>query len=207
MSVLTKLTNGCNGWRIRLRTAWYRHQFVKLEGAALARLEMGPGTHFAVPVRSQGQGTLLVGPDNAFGYRAAPLLGDGSILLQPRSPSAVITLGTGNWFSNNVSIVANERVTIGNGCQIGDLVAIYDCDFHELNPLTRNRSAGDTAPVSIGNNVWLGSRVMVLKGVTIGDNSVIGAMSVVTRSIPANSLAIGAPARVVKSLVEGLEPK
>ncbi|HEY9175929.1 MAG TPA: DapH/DapD/GlmU-related protein [Verrucomicrobiae bacterium] len=99
-----------------------------------------------------------------------------------------------------MTLVANERIVIGDGCQIGDQVAIYDCDFHEINPATRNRSCGPTQPVSVGNNVWLGSRVMVLKGVNIGDNSVVAAMSVVTKSIPPNSVAAGVPAKVVRSL-------
>jgi maltose O-acetyltransferase len=85
-------------------------------------------------------------------------------------------------------------------CQIGDQVAIYDCDFHEINPSTRDRSYGPTSPVVIGNNVWLGSRVIVLKGVTIGDNSVVGAMSVVTKSIPANCVAAGIPARIIRHI-------
>ncbi len=59
-------------------------------------------------------------------------------------------------------------------------------------------SVGPVEPVTIGNNVWLGSRVTVLRGVTIGTNSVVGAGSVVTRSIPANSIAVGAPAKVVR---------
>jgi maltose O-acetyltransferase len=96
--------------------------------------------------------------------------------------------------------VATKSIVIGNGCQIGDLVAIYDTDFHEINPATRNNSTGECAPVHIGNNVWLGSRVIVLKGVTIGDNSVVAAMSVVTKSLPTNCIAAGVPAKVVKAI-------
>ena len=128
------------------------------------------------------------------------MLGDGGILLQPRHATSVIRIGNNNSFSNNVVVVANERITVGDRCQVGDQVAIYDCDFHEVNPDTRNRSHGRTSPVCIGSNVWLGSRVMILKGVTIGDNSVIGAMSLVTRSIPENCVAAGHPAKVIHSL-------
>jgi maltose O-acetyltransferase len=127
-------------------------------------------------------------------------MGNGEILLQPRSREAEIRIGDDNWFNNNVTIVANERIMVGDNCQIGDQVAIYDCDFHEISPATRNRSPGPTQPVVIGNNVWLGSRVMVLKGVTIGDNSVIGAMSLVTKSIPENCIAAGNPAKVIRSI-------
>lgn len=63
-----------------------------------------------------------------------------------------------------------------------------------------NLTALDVAPITIGDNVWLGGGAIVLPGVTIGDNSVIGAGAVVTRSIPANVVAVGNPARVVRSL-------
>lgn len=153
-----------------------------------------------MPVRCDGAGSLILGDTNCFGCPTAPILGKGEILLQPRTPEAVIQIGSHNLFSNSVCMIANERITVGDRCQIGDQVTITDCDFHEINPSTRNRSSGPTHPVTLGNNVWLGSRVMVLKGVTIGDNSVIGAMSLVTKSIPANSLAAGTPAKVIRVL-------
>ncbi len=186
-------------WR-RFRSAYLLRRFVWMERLVLSRLQVGAGTRLQVPLRSGGSGCLVMGKGNSFGYWAAPLFGTGGILLQPRRHEAEIRIGDGNWFSNNVTLVANERIVIGDGCQIGDQVAIYDCDFHEINPATRNRSCGPTQPVSVGNNVWLGSRVMVLKGVNIGDNSVVAAMSVVTKSIPPNSVAAGVPAKVVRSL-------
>ncbi|MBP7051983.1 MAG: hypothetical protein KBE65_13295 [Phycisphaerae bacterium] len=79
-------------------------------------------------------------------------------------------------------------------------MAIYDCDFHEIDPILRNRGPGPNMPVEIGDNVWLGSRVMVLKGVTIGANSVVGAGSIVTTSLPANCVAAGVPARVIRTV-------
>jgi acetyltransferase-like isoleucine patch superfamily enzyme len=78
--------------------------------------------------------------------------------------------------------------------------AVYDCDFHEVNQCIRSQGLGRSKPVHIGNNVGLGSRVMVLKVVTIGDNSVIAAMSVVTKSVPANCVAAGVPAKVIRSI-------
>ena len=180
--------------------AWRLRRFVWLERRYLKHLHIGAGVTFQVPVRSGGAGSLSIGDRSSFGYWAAPSLGSGEILLQPRSPGSEIRIGEGNAFSNNVTLVANDRIVIGDGCQIGDQVTIYDCDFHELDPATRNRSAGPAQPVSIGSNVWLGSRVMVLKGVSIGSNSVIGAMSLVTHSIPANCVAAGVPAKVIRSL-------
>ena len=79
-------------------------------------------------------------------------------------------------------------------------MAIYDCDFHEINPESRNASVGQILPVSIGDNVWLGSRIMVLKGVSIGSHSVIAAGSIVTQSIPSRCIAAGIPAKVIKKI-------
>jgi maltose O-acetyltransferase len=175
-------------------------RFLWLEKTGHKQLIVGKHVRFNVPVRGEGEGILIIGNSNSFGYSPAPRLGTGEILLQARQSNTTITIGEANAFSNNISIVANEQITIGNKCQIGDLVSIYDCDFHEINPATRNRSAGLTKPVIIGNNVWLGSRVIVLKGVTIGDNSVIAAASVVTKSIPANCIAAGNPAKVIRTI-------
>ncbi len=169
-----------------------------MEGSRHQRLEIGLRTLFYVPVRSGGRGALLIGSENAFGYGPAPRLGCGEILLQPRARNAQVIIGNRNAFSNNVSLVAMGKIAFGDGCLVGDQVSIYDCDFHEIDPCNRNRSVGPILPVIIGNNVWLGSRVIVLKGVTIGDNSVIAAASVVTKSIPANCVAAGNPAEVIR---------
>ena len=200
MTLTGKLILRLSAYGRRFRSAYLLRRFVWMEGPLLNRLQVGAGTQLQVPLRSGGSGCLIMGKGNSFGYWAAPMLGSGKIMLQPRLPDAEIRIGDGNWFNKNVSIVANERIMMGDGCQIGDQVAIYDCDFHELNPATRNRSCGPSQPVSIGNNVWLGSRVMILKGVSIGDNSVVAAMSVVTKSIPSNTVAAGVPAQVVRAL-------
>src|SRR6185312_8362806 len=163
-------------------------------------IKLGQQVSFHVPIRGEGRGSVLIGNDNIFGFLPGPRLGTGEILIQARGFESRIEIGDGNRFSNNVSIIANERISIGNRCLVGDLVTIFDSDFHEIDPATRMESCGQTKPITIGNNVWLGSRVMVLKGVTIGDNSVVAAASVVTRSIPANCLAAGAPANVLRSI-------
>lgn len=134
------------------------------------------------------------------GFPAAPRHGDGAVLLQPRGAAAAISIGQNTVISNNTSVVAMGEIKIGNDCLIGDLVQIMDCDFHELDPLRRKQGVGLIEPVMIGDNVWLGSRVIVLRGVSIGENSVIGVGSIVTRPIPANCIAAGAPARVVREL-------
>jgi len=193
----------------RLHTAfvcrYHRIAFNAVYSRTLDSCTIGLSNRFQVPVRSDGKGGLSMGNHNSFGYLPGPCLGSGEILLQPRDPHSRISIGDDNRFSNNVAIISRTSVSIGNFCLIGDQAMIVDADFHSLDPLQRRSSPGDSTPTTIADNVWIGSRVVVLKGVTIGSNSVIGAMSLVTRSIPANSLAFGVPARVIRSLISSTQ--
>src|SRR5438445_1623686 len=182
-----------------LHSAWYRCRFLALEKARHRSIELGKGVDFYVRVIGRGRGTVRVGDRTKFGFRLARI-GSGEILLQARTPEAEITIGQDNWFNNSTVLCAMRSIRIGNRCLIGDFAAIYDADFHEINPDTRHRNVGVIKPVNIGDNVWIGSRVMILKGVTIGENSVIGAMSVVSTDIPSNCVAAGIPAKVIRKI-------
>ena len=91
-------------------------------------------------------------------------------------------------------------MTIGSRCLIGDAVLIMDSDFHNLSATGRHHLPAETSPVVLEDNVFIGSRVIILKGVTIGKDSVIGAGSVVVRSIPPGVIAAGNPAKVIRPL-------
>jgi acetyltransferase-like isoleucine patch superfamily enzyme len=90
--------------------------------------------------------------------------------------------------------VCHKRIEIGENCQIAYDTVIMDTDEHPIS--------GGNGPqaVLIGNNVWIGTRAIVLKGVTIGDGAVIGAGAIVTRDVPARTVAVGQPARVIREL-------
>lgn len=96
-----------------------------------------------------------------------------------------------------VRISSAASIDIGDGTMLASGVYITDSDWHGIYDRI---SMGPAKPVVVGANVWLGDQAIVCKGVTIGDNSIIGAGSVVTRDIPANVVAAGNPARVVKKL-------
>ncbi len=98
---------------------------------------------------------------------------------------------------SGASIWCFKEINIENNVRIGANTLITDGDAHLDDP-----RAGEVKPVHICKNVWLGMNVMVLKGVTIGENSLIGAGSVVTKDIPANVVAAGNPCKVIKPLDE-----
>jgi maltose O-acetyltransferase len=101
----------------------------------------------------------------------------------------------------NFGLVALDvaAITIGDDVQIGPNVQLLT-PTHPVEPEPRRQKWEAAQPIAIGNNVWLGGGVIVLPGVTIGDNTVVGAGSVVTRDLPADAVAVGNPARVVKTL-------
>lgn len=94
-------------------------------------------------------------------------------------------------------IVAATKIKIGNNVLIGAYCTIFDNDFHSSDPNKRLSDDYGTRPVLIEDNVFLGFNCLILKGVTIGENSVIGANSVVINNIPKNAIAIGNPCKVI----------
>jgi len=110
-----------------------------------------------------------------------------------------IYIGNNSGFSGTV-IGAAESIEIGNNVLCGANTLITDFDWHQIDPHERLNRIGQSksAPIKIGNNVWLGINVIVLKGVNIGDNTVIGANSLVVNDIPENVVAAGNPCKVIK---------
>jgi len=117
-------------------------------------------------------------------------------------PTALIRIGN-NCMLNGTVIHSRSRVVIGDNCMFGAGTVILDSDFHSttINPdIRREQTQAVDCPVMIGNNVWIGRNVIILKGVTIGDNSIVAAGSVVTKNIPPNQVFGGNPARFIKKL-------
>lgn len=117
-----------------------------------------------------------------------------------------LVIGTNCKIGDYVHIAAGEKVTIGDNCLFASKIYISDISHGDYSN-TENASNPNTPPderqlstnpVKIGDNVWLGDNVCILPGVKIGNGSVIGANSVVNKDIPNNSIAVGAPAKIVK---------
>ncbi|MFZ0547945.1 MAG: acyltransferase [Candidatus Promineifilaceae bacterium] len=110
-----------------------------------------------------------------------------------------LEIGESTFINYGCSIAASKSVQIGPACNIGTYVIIMDNNFHRLEP-ERRQERPESIPICIEENVWLGARVIVLPGVRIGQGSVIGAGSVVTKDIPERVVAAGVPARIIKQL-------
>ncbi len=105
-----------------------------------------------------------------------------------------------NFYSNvNLVILDGAKVTIGDNAFIAPNVGLYTAG-HPVDHERRNQGLEYALPITIGNNVWIGAGVSVLPGVTIGDNCVIAAGSIVNRDIPANSIAAGNPCKVIRPI-------
>ena len=111
--------------------------------------------------------------------------------------NGILELGSG-FFNSNVKIRCKNNIKIGNKVAISHDVTIMDSDGHNVD----YDGYQMTKPIIIGDNVWIGSRTLIMKGVTIGDGAIIAAGSVVTKDVPANSMVAGIPAKVIKENVK-----
>lgn len=110
-----------------------------------------------------------------------------------------IELGENFYSNHNLIILDCAKVKFGNNVLVGPNCAFYTPE-HPIDVEKRISGLEYAKPITIGNNVWFGGNVVVLSGVTIGDNSIIGAGSIVTKDIPSNCIALGNPCKVIKNL-------
>ncbi|HLI32584.1 MAG TPA: acyltransferase [Solirubrobacteraceae bacterium] len=160
------------------------------------------------PVLICGRGRVVIGHGVVFGWPTSGGFRGGYCHIEAASNDSTVEIGDGAWINNNAVIKSEgPGIRIAAGALIGSGVRIYDSDFHDLTPGRRHDGSPRMGAVEIGEGSFIGDAVIVLKGVRIGANSVIGAGSVVTRSIPANAVAAGNPARVVRSLAQPPAPR
>lgn len=142
---------------------------------------------YGMPPRLMVRGQFSVGDQVTFrGGRVRTLIDVTS--------SGAVDIGSRCFINGGVEIQSAVRVTIGSGCLLGDEVIIQDASFHEVD----EGAAPKVAPVIIGDNVWIARRAIILPGVTIGDHAVIGAGSIVTRSVAPRTVVAGNPARHIR---------
>jgi len=159
------------------------------------------------PVLFLGSGAIHIGADVEFGWSRSTLFYSGYCHVEASTPEAAIVIGDGVQINNNAFIKSEgPGILIGARALIGSCVEIFDSDFHDLHPDRRRGGQPRMGRVELGENVFVGDGAKILKGVSVGANSVIGAGSVVTTSIPANAIAAGNPARVVREIGDVLVP-
>jgi carbonic anhydrase/acetyltransferase-like protein (isoleucine patch superfamily) len=139
--------------------------------------------------------SLFLGPQAHLWVRGSFAIYTGASISV--NAGATLELGSG-YINNGCNIACFERITIGHDVAIAEEVVLRDSDNHAL----LRPDYVSTAPITIGNHVWIGMRAMILKGVTIGDGAVVAAGAVVTRDVPARALVGGVPARVLRGDVE-----
>ncbi len=139
---------------------------------------------------------LLFGHRVSLGHRVRMRKGlDVRVLSDAKG---ALSIGNNVFFNNWCTVTCQESIAIGDGTVVGPGCAIFDND-HDFRA---EQMSGNyiTSPIVIGKNVWLGANVTVTRGVTIGDNAVIAANAVVTHDIPANCIAGGVPAKVIRMI-------
>jgi carbonic anhydrase/acetyltransferase-like protein (isoleucine patch superfamily) len=142
-----------------------------------------------------GSGKIVIGDNVKIGNRNAWIL-SSNLYEYPE-----LTIGSHTVVNYQVVISVECRVTIGSNCQIAGESIIFDNNSHSIYYTNdRKMSKDDTAPITIEDNVWIGMRSMIMKGVTIGRGSVIAAGSVVTKDVPSMTVVGGNPARVLKEI-------
>lgn len=157
------------------------------------RAEVSAAFNACPPADVERRRSLLVG--------LLGMVGDG---VEVRSPVYVdygsnVTIGAGTFLNYGCQLADVAAIAIGDAVQVGPNVQLLT-PIHPLEARARRDRWERAAPIRIGDNVWLGGGVMVLPGVTIGADTVVGAGAVVTRDLPDGVLAVGNPARVVRSL-------
>ncbi|MFM7309755.1 MAG: acyltransferase [Flavobacteriales bacterium] len=176
-SMITRFAWRLRGVRLGRSCMFYGH--MRLFKTSKAHIQIGNQCHF----RSRSTSNLI-------GIR-------NPCILSAHLPTSQLIIGDNCGFSGTV-IGAFVEVKLGNHVRCGANTLITDSDWHPEDP-----RAGEPKPVHIGDHVWLGYGVTVLKGVTIGENSVIGAGSVVVSDIPSHVIAAGNPCKVIKAIEHG----
>ena len=153
------------------------------------------------PVLCEGKGCISVGEGTTFGFIEDADFWSSYEFLNPRNADSKISIGRNCQICNRFTAVSEgEGIEIGDNVLVGSSVTVLDSDFHDIDPEKRIGGTPKTGKVVIGDNVWIGDRVMILKGTSIGNNSVVAAGAVVSGEFPADVIIGGVPAQVIREI-------
>jgi acetyltransferase-like isoleucine patch superfamily enzyme len=169
----------------KIRSCYYTH-FIRLyQGKVGKNLVIRRGAKILI---TKG-GKISIGADF--------LLGEGADLFVGQDGK--LEIGDGVFIGKNSTVVANGEVKIGAGSQIAHLVTLIDSDHQYSDPKRPLAEQGGTiGHISVGKSVWIGANAVVLKNTDLGDHAVVGAASVITKSVPAHAVVAGNPAQKIK---------
>ena len=139
-------------------------------------------------------GSLIISPGGMLALAQGHFSIKSRAFIEVKDGARLTIKGGGGYASRGVQIECTDSIAIGSGAAIGPDVIIRDSDGHPLTDPLHRRSA----PVVIGDRVWIGARAMILKGVTMGDGAIVAAGAVVTQDVPVRCVVAGVPARVVR---------
>lgn len=192
-------------WKITNRIlSWFVYPYIRFF-FALNRISWGRGWRFyGTPIIQKHRKSSM-----SFGAHlqlrsscnSNPLGPNHPVILCTWEPGAVLAIGD-NFAMTGGSICAAEKIAIGSNVSVGANCTIVDTDFHPLDPEFRHQHPQEatTAPVTIEDDVFIGMNCLILKGVTVGRGSVIGAGSVVTKDVPSCVIVAGNPAKVLREV-------
>lgn len=188
---------------------WLVYPWVRLL-FAVNRIPWRQGWHFyGVPIiqkHRRSQMTFGTGLQLRSSLRSNPLGSNHPVILATWQAGARLEVGSDFAMTGGV-LCSAERITIGNNVGVGANTTIIDTDFHSFNPVERlmNPLIAKTAPVTIEDGAFIGMNCLILKGVTIGQNSIVGAGSIVSRDVPPYVIVAGNPAQVIKVLTHDMD--
>ncbi len=195
-SLSTPVPTPLPGLRGKLGALWANREQLRKVGPALnARRHLRKATRLGQRVTLHGKPKIVNEGTMTFGDRVR-LDSSVATLELVALPGGHLEIGDNVFINYGSSLVASTLVRIGNDSLIGTHVMVMDTDFHRVEDKAYDTSG---KPVILEERVWLGNRSMVLKGVTIGHDSVVAAGSVVTSDVPPRSIVAGVPAKVVRT--------
>lgn len=149
------------------------------------------------PILSKGKGSVIIGNAH-IGINPSPYFYNSYFHIEARDKYASVSIGNDVFISNDCSIICDKtNITISDNVLIGARCNIVDSDFHNISGNDRLNAEYKCSPVLVSKNVFIGSNVTILKGVSIGENCVVASGSVVTKSFDPNLIIGGVPAKVI----------
>jgi carbonic anhydrase/acetyltransferase-like protein (isoleucine patch superfamily) len=180
----------------------HRNVIVEIESSAEARI----GSRFSMGIQPMAASHPNLGKSKLTLEDGAVLETTGDSGLSIVGPCSVLTVQGGtfaigtSFLNSHIRIICEDRIEIGDGCAIGWNVQFIDSDRHEI--VVDGEQTPTTAPITVGDDVWIGHDVTVSKGVTIGEGAVVASNSAVVDDVPPDTLVAGVPATVVRENVE-----